>query len=90
MAYGLCFRDSIGALLISKFEYLRLSLSVLEAESLGLLHILKMTIPNDLHNVYFETDNKTLVDAFLAHNVPLDEFGDLTSECKCLLYSNPK
>jgi ribonuclease HI len=88
MAYSLCFRDSTGALLIGKSEYLHLSVSVLEAESLGLLHSLKMTISNSMHNVTFETDSKTLADALSARNILSNEFGDLVFECKSLLYSN--
>jgi len=55
------------------------SMSVLEEESFDLLHSLKMTISNGFHNVTFESDNKSLVDALSAHNVPLNEFGDLVS-----------
>jgi len=88
MAYSLCFRDSTGASLIGKFEYLHLSVSVLEAESFGLLHSLKMAISNGMHNVTFKTDSKTMVDALLARNIPSNEFGDLVFECKSLLNSN--
>lgn len=40
-------------LLIGKSEYLHLFVHVLEAESLGLLPSLKMTISNDMQNVIF-------------------------------------
>jgi len=89
MAYNLCFRDSTCAVIVGKYEYLHLYVSVLEVESLGLLHSLKMAISNDMHNVTFETDSKTLVDAISARNITLNEFGDLVFECKSLLYSNP-
>jgi ribonuclease HI len=89
MAYGLCFRDSSGALLMGKSEYLHLYVSVLEAESLGLPHSLKMAISNHLHYVTFETDSKSLADALKVHNVPLNEFGDLVTEIKSLLSGNP-
>jgi hypothetical protein len=36
----------------------------------------------------FEKDNKTLVAALQAHNVPCNEFSDLVSECKSLLSCN--
>jgi len=88
MAYYVCFGDSTCALLFGKFDYMHRSVSVLEVGSFGLLHSLKMTISNVFHNVTCETDNKTLMDALSAHNVPLNEFCDLVSECKSLLCSN--
>jgi len=67
---------------------LHLSLSILEAKSLSLLHSLKIDISNGLHNVMFEMKSKTLVAALQALNVPCNEFSDLVSECKSLLFSN--
>jgi len=49
-----------------------------------------MAISNDLRNVMFEMDNKTLVATLQAPNVPCNKFGDLVSECRSLLSSNPK
>jgi len=74
---------------MGKYEYFHLSIFVLEVESLGLLHSLKMEIPNHMHYITFEMDNKILVDALEVHNVPLIEFGDRVTEIKSLLSGNP-
>jgi ribonuclease HI len=89
MCYGLCFRDSSGNLLFGKSDFKLLSATVLEAEAIGLLESLKMAISKDLRHVAFETDSKLLVDLLGNTNLPLNEIGDLVSECKTLLLSNP-
>jgi ribonuclease HI len=89
MCYGLCFRDSSGNLLFGKSDFKLLSTTVLEAEAIGLLEALKMAISKGLCNVAFETDSKLLVDLLGNTNPPLNEIGDLVSECRTLLLSNP-
>jgi len=89
MGYGICFCDSSGSLLFGKSDYKYLSVTVLEAEAIGLLESLKLAISKDLHNVVFETDNKLLVDLLQKSNLSLNEIGDLVSECKILLISKP-
>jgi len=44
MAYGMCFRDSTCTLLFGKSDHMHCSVSVFEAESLGLLHYLKIVL----------------------------------------------
>jgi len=48
-----------------------------------------MAISKAFHHVMFETDSKILVDLLKSTNPPINEIGDLVSECKTLLLSNP-
>jgi ribonuclease HI len=89
MCYGFCFRDSSGNLLFGKSDFKLLSATVLEDEAIGLLESLKMAISKDLCHIAFETDSKLLVDLLGNTNILLNEIGDVVSECKTLLLSNP-
>jgi len=56
----------------------------LEAEAIGLLESIKMAILKAFHHVMFEIDIKILVDLLKSTNPPINEIGDLVSECKAL------
>jgi hypothetical protein len=53
----------------------------LEAETIGLLESIKMTISKAFHHhVMFETDSRILVDLLNSTNPPINEIGDLVSK----------
>jgi len=89
MGYGICFRNSTDNFLLGKSDLNYSSVTVLEAEAIGLLESIKMAISKAFHHVMFETDSKILVDLLKSTNPPINEIGDLVSECKTLLLSNP-
>jgi len=89
MGYEMCFRNSLGQLLLGKSGFLLSFSTVLEAESIALLESIKTTISNGMHTVLFETDCKFLVDALTSPAVLISEFGNLVSQCRRLLSSNP-
>jgi len=89
MGYDMCFRDSTGLLLLGKSDYFHSSTTVLEAKTIGLLEAIKVAISNGMHVVLFERDCKSLLDAIFSTKVPLNEFGDLVSQCRSLLLNRP-
>ncbi|XP_024636515.1 uncharacterized protein [Medicago truncatula] len=89
MGYGMCFRDSMGVLLLGKSDFYYSSATVLEAESLGLLDAIKVAISHGMRDIMFETDSKILSDAIAAATIPINEFGDLVTHCRRLLLSRP-
>ena len=88
VGYGMCFRDSLGQLFLGKSDYMKFSATVLEVETIGLLEAMKMAISSGIHNVIFETDSRSLVNALYSTTTPLNEFGDLVIQCKNILLSN--
>ena len=58
-------------------------------ETIGLLEGMKMAISNGTHNVIFETDSRSLVNALYSTTTttPLNEFEDLVIQCKNILLS---
>jgi hypothetical protein len=62
MGYKICFRNSTGNFLLGKLDFNYSFVIVLEAETIGRLESIKMTISKAFHHVMFETDNKILVD----------------------------
>ncbi|KEH37011.1 hypothetical protein MTR_2g028885 [Medicago truncatula] len=51
MGYGMCFRDSMGVLLLGKSDFYYSSATVLEAESLGLLDAIKVAISHGMRDI---------------------------------------
>jgi len=80
-----CFQDYIGQFLLGKSDYSPSSATILKAETLSLLEALKVAISNGMHFVLFETDSKILSDTPATNNSPINEFGDLVSQCRSLL-----
>ena len=79
MGYGMCFRNSLGQLLLGKSGFLLSFSTVLEIESIALLESIKTAISNGMHTVLFETDCKSPVNALTSPVVPISEFGNLES-----------
>ena len=89
MGYGICFCDSMGVLLLGKSDFYYSSSTVLEAESLGLLDAIKVAISHGMCDVMFETDSKILSDVIATTTTPINEFGDLVTQCRSLLLNRP-
>jgi len=89
MGYGMCFRDSMGVLLLGKSDFYYSSAIVLEAKSLGLLDAIKVAISHEMRDVMFETDSKILSDVIASTTTPINEFGDLVTHCRSLLLNKP-
>jgi len=89
MRYGMCFRNSLGQLLLGNSGFLLSFATVLEAKSIALLESIKTSISNGMHTVLFETDCKSLIDALTSPAVHISEFGNLVSQCRRRLSSNP-
>jgi len=89
MRYDMCFRNSLGQLLLGKSGFLLLIATVLEVEFIALLEFIKTTISNKMHIVLFETVYKSLVDTLASSIVPISKFGNLVSQWSNLLSSNP-
>jgi len=66
----------------------QISATVLEVGTIGLLEPMKMAISNGMHNVIFDIDIRSLVNALYSTIVPLNEFGDLMIQWKNILLSN--
>ncbi|XP_024633477.1 uncharacterized protein [Medicago truncatula] len=77
VGYGMCFRDSLGQLLLEKSDYMQNSATILKVETIGLLEAMEMAISNGMHNVIFETDSRSMENALYSTTTPLNEFGDL-------------
>jgi len=75
----------MGQFLLGKLDYSPSSATILEAETLGLLEALKVTISNGMHFVLVETDSKILSDMLATNNSHVNVFGDLVSQCRNLL-----
>jgi hypothetical protein len=89
IGYDMCFRDSTGLLLLGKSYYFHSLAIVLEAETKGLLEVIKVAISNGMYAVLFEIDCKSLPYAICSTKVPLNEFGDLVFQCRSLLFNIP-
>jgi len=89
MGYGICFRNSTGVLILGKSGYYYSSTTVLEAETIGLLEVIKEAISIGMQVVRFEIDCKTIPDALSINNIPQNEFGDFISQCKSPLLNRP-
>jgi len=89
MGYDMCFRDSMGVLLLGKSDFYYSSATVLEVESLGLLDAIKVAISHWMCDVMFETDSKILFDVIATTTTPINEFGDLVTQCRSLLLNRP-
>lgn len=87
--YGLCFRNSMGQFLLGKSAFSTSSGSVFEAEAVALLGALDLAVSHGFQVVQFETDNKILADAIHNNSVHLNEFGDIISQCRNILSTNP-
>ena len=85
----MCFRDSMGVLLLGKSDFYYSSSTVLEVESLGLLDAIKVAISYGMCDVMFETDSKILSDALATTNTSINEFSDLVTQCRSLLLNRP-
>lgn len=85
----MCFRDSMGVLLLGKSDFYYSSATVLEAESFGLLDAIKVAISHGMHDIMFKTDSKILSDAIATTTIPINEFGDLVTQCRRLLLNRP-
>jgi len=85
MGYGLCFKDSMGLLLLgmSNYEFLRVTPS--EAKASGLLEEVKLSIARGMQSVIFESDCKIVVYVVNSSVNPHNELGDIISYCKQLL-----
>lgn len=77
VGYGMCFRDSLGQLLLGKSYYLQISATVLEVETIGWLEEMKMAIFNGMHDVIFENDSRSLVNVLYTTTALFNEFEDL-------------
>ena len=80
MRYDMCFRNSLGQLLLGKSGFLLLIATVLEVEFIALLEFIKTTISNKMHIVLFETVYKSLVDTLASSIVPISKFSNLVSQ----------
>jgi len=77
LGYVTCFRNHLGQLLTCKSDFLLVSSTILQTESITLLEYMKTTISNGRQAVLFETDSKNLADVLNSSITPENEFGDL-------------
>jgi len=89
MGYDMCFRNSVGQIMLSKSSFLISTATVLEDEFIVLLESIKTAISYRVHILLFETDCKSLVDTLTSSIVSIDEFDNLVFQCRSLLSSNP-
>lgn len=85
LGYETCFRNHLGKLLTGKFDFLLVSVTILEAESISLLESMKTITLNGMQVVLFETGKKNLADVINSFITPQNEFGDLVKLCRKLL-----
>ena len=82
-------RNSMGQFLLGKSAFSISSGSVFEAEAIALLGALDLAVSHGFQVVQFETYIKVLVDAIHNNSVHLNEFGDIISQCRNILSTNP-
>ncbi|XP_073271465.1 uncharacterized protein [Primulina huaijiensis] len=89
VGFGFVVRDSAGEFMVSKTSVNYGLFEVKEAEALALLDAIAWTTSLELHDIIFETDSKTVVNAISSKNVDHTEFGSIISSCRKFLDAHP-
>ncbi|XP_073024188.1 uncharacterized protein [Primulina eburnea] len=89
VGFGAVVRDSTWEFMVSKTSVKQGMFEVKEAEALALLDAIAWTTSLELHDIIYETDSKTVVNAITSKNVDHKEFGSIISSCRTLLDGHP-